>query len=64
MVPADFNKYGFDLVFCLTEVSSGREVARGKSGIVFVDKVHKKVVPRPEGFMQSLLAQAPELTID
>ncbi len=45
-------------------MSSGREVARGKSGIVFVDKVHKKVVPRPEGFMQSLLAQAPELTID
>ena len=56
MVSADFNKYGFDLVFRLTEVSSGREV--------FVDKVHKKVVPRPEGFMQSLLAQAPELTID
>ena len=64
MMPVDFNKYGFDLVFCLTEVKTGREVARGKSGIVFVDKVHKKVLPRPEGFMQSLLTQAPELQVD
>jgi len=36
MQPADFNRYGFDLVFRLSEKSSGREVARGKTGIVFV----------------------------
>lgn len=64
MMPVDFNKYGFDLAFRLTEVSSGREVARGKSGIVFIDKVHRKVVLRPEGFMRNLLAQAPELQVN
>jgi hypothetical protein len=37
MQPVDFNRYGFDLVFCMTEVTQGREVARGKTGIVFID---------------------------
>lgn len=64
MLPADFNKYGFDLVFRMSELKSGREVARGKSGIVFVDKVHKKVAPRPEVFMLRLQSQAPELKLD
>ena len=39
MVPDDFNKYGFDLVFRLQDKASGREVARGKTGVVFVDHV-------------------------
>lgn len=63
MLPTDFNKYGFDLVFRMTEVKTGREVARGKSGVVFVDKRDKKVAPRPEGFMQRLAAKAPDLTL-
>jgi len=57
MVPADFNKYGFDLVFRLSEKSSGREVARGKSGVVFVSGHPKKVTPVPAGFLQRLHAQ-------
>ena len=54
MVPADFSKYGFDLVFRMTERSSQREVARGKIGVVFVDKQHRTVTPVPEAFMQRL----------
>lgn len=63
MLPTDFNKYGFDLVFRLSEVSSGREVARGKSGIVFVDKVTKKVALRPQAFTNRLRQAAPTLQI-
>jgi acyl-CoA thioesterase FadM len=48
MVPADFNRYGFDLVFRMSEQSQGREVARGKTGVVFIDKVTRKVAPLPE----------------
>ncbi len=58
MVPADFNKYGFDIVFRLTEATTGREVARGKTGVVFLDKVTKKVALLPEGFQQKLAAKA------
>ena len=35
MTPVDPNKYGFDLVFRMTETASAREVARGKVGVVF-----------------------------
>ena len=34
MTPVDPNKYGFDLVFRMTETASAREVARGKVGVV------------------------------
>jgi acyl-CoA thioester hydrolase len=56
MVPADFNKYGFDIVFRMTDQASGREVSRGKVGVVFVGKTNKKVAPVPEKIMQRLLA--------
>lgn len=55
MVPADFNKYGFDLVFRMSEKSQGREVARGKTGVVFVDRTSRKVAPLPEVIRQRLL---------
>ena len=48
MVPADINRYGFDLWFRMTEVSKGREVACGKSGIVFVNNGTGKPTPLPE----------------
>ncbi len=57
MVPDDFNKYGFDLVFRLTDKQSGREVARGKTGVVFVSEGlggHAKVTPLPTGFLARL----------
>ncbi len=56
MLPADFNRCGFDLVFCMTEKDSGREVARGKVGVVFVDPQHKRAAPLPQAFCQRLKA--------
>ena len=55
MAPADFNKYGFDLVFLMSEKSQGREVARGKTGVVFIDRQTRKVAPLPEVIRQRLL---------
>jgi acyl-CoA thioester hydrolase len=60
MVPDDFNKYGFDLVFRLTDKHSGREVARGKTGVVFVGEGaggHKKVTLLPQGIQAKLAAR-------
>ena len=52
MTPADFNRYGFDLVFRMTEVSQSREVARGKVGIVFIGQSTR----RPAAIPPSVLA--------
>ncbi len=60
MVPDDFNKYGFDLVFRLRDKESGREVARGKTGVVFVGDAPeggKKVAPLPAAFRAKLQAR-------
>jgi acyl-CoA thioester hydrolase len=54
MVPADFNRYGFDLVYRMSESTRGREVARGKVGVVFINKTDRKVAPVPEAFLQRL----------
>lgn len=56
MEPADFNKYGFDLVFHMTEKSQGREVARGKTGVVFIDRSTRKVAPIPKVIAERLHA--------
>ena len=55
MTPADFNRYGFDLVFRMTEKSQRREVARGKIGIVFIHRADRKVAPIPGSIHQLLL---------
>ena len=55
MAPQDFNRYGFDLVFCMTEKTQGREIARGKTGIVFIDRAARKPAPIPESVRQLLL---------
>lgn len=56
MTPADFNRYGFDLVFSVVEKSQGREVARGKTGIAFVSKTDRKVVLIPAATLAKLRA--------
>ena len=58
MQPADFNRYGFDLVFRMTEVSQGREVARGKTGIVFIDPDTRRVTPVPAAVLHKLQRSA------
>jgi acyl-CoA thioesterase FadM len=50
MVPQDPNKYGFDLVYRMECLDTGREVARGKIGIVFVDRQTRTVALVPEAF--------------
>lgn len=51
MTPTDFNKYGCDLVYRVREKSSGRNVACGKTGILFFDYAQKKPVAVPPRFI-------------
>ena len=46
----DFSRHGCDLMWQMSERESGREVARGKTGIVFFDYGARKVAPVPAGF--------------
>lgn len=50
MTAVEFSKYGCDLLWCMNEKTSGREVARGKTGIVFFDYAARKVTPIPGRF--------------
>ena len=50
MVVDDYNKYGFDLLYRMTRKSDGREIGRGKHGIVFIDLQQRKVARVPPEF--------------
>jgi acyl-CoA thioester hydrolase len=52
MAPQEFGKVGFDLVYRVSVVGGGREVARGKTGIVFFDYGQKKPVTVPLAFRE------------
>lgn len=52
----DFNKYGFDLVYLVTQQQSGKEVARGKTGIVCFDYDKRKVASVPATLLKKLKA--------
>ena len=52
MTAGDFTGKGCDLPWRMTEKDSGREVARGKMGIVFFDYATRKAVRVPESFRQ------------
>lgn len=51
MAANDFNKYGCDLVWRISDQASGREVARGKTGIMFFDYTARKAAPVPPAFI-------------
>ncbi|PKO35699.1 MAG: thioesterase [Betaproteobacteria bacterium HGW-Betaproteobacteria-7] len=51
MAANDFNKYGCDLVWRLSDKASGREVARGKHGIMFFDYAARKPTAAPAAFV-------------
>jgi len=51
MAANDFNKYGCDLVWRLADAATGREVARGKHGIMFFDYAERKPVSAPPEFV-------------
>ena len=56
MVPQDYNKYGFDLAYRMECLDTTREVARGKIGIVFIDRATRKVAQVPAEFLQRVSA--------
>lgn len=51
MTANDFNKYGCDLVWQIADQATGREVARGKHGIMFFDYGVRKPAQLPPAFM-------------
>jgi len=59
MVPQDYNPYGFDLIYRMECLDTAREVARGKIGIVFIDRTTRKVAAVPAAFMQGVSALTP-----
>ena len=56
---ADFNKYGCDFLYRITERHSGREVAHAKTGIVFFDYEKRAVQKIPQSFLDLFPDAAP-----
>ena len=54
----DFNKYGCDIFYLMTNKATAVEIAHVKTGIVFFDYETRKVVTLPEGFRANLLKDA------
>ncbi len=50
MGAGEFGSRGCDLLWRMNEKKSGREVARGKTGIVFFDYEKRQVAPLPPAF--------------
>lgn len=50
MGAAEFGSKGCDLLWCMNEKATGREVARGKTGIVFFDYTTRKIAAVPDNF--------------
>lgn len=46
----DFHTFGCDIFYKVSELNSGREVARAKTGIVFFDYENRKPIEVPNGF--------------
>lgn len=56
MQPVEFARCGFALAFQMSDEASGRPVARGQSGIVFIDRATRKPVDIPAAVRAQLLA--------
>ncbi len=54
LAPIDFNKYGFDILYLVTNKETGKEVARAKTGIVCFDYTKSKVASIPESLLAKL----------
>lgn len=54
MAADDHHKHGFDLAFGMHSPIDGREIARGKIGIVFVNLSTGRAVPSPPAFHRAL----------
>lgn len=56
MAANDFNKYGCDLVWRISDKVSEREVARGKTGILFFDYSQRRATSVPPAFIAKVAA--------
>lgn len=56
MAAHDFSKYGCDLAYRVRDKASGRDIAHGKTGIVFFNYETRKVAPVPEAFREKTTA--------
>jgi acyl-CoA thioester hydrolase len=52
MTVGDFNKYGCDFFYRISEKTSGREVAKAKTGMVFFDYRQRRVQQVPKEFLE------------
>jgi acyl-CoA thioester hydrolase len=50
----DFNKYGCDFLYKLSDIKTKKEIARVKTGIVFFDYNSRKITPIPKGLINRL----------
>ena len=51
----DLSRFGFDLIYRISNKSTGINVAHVKTGIVFFDYVNKKVVSIPSAFLEKIM---------
>ena len=56
MSPSDLSQFGCDLTYRISDLASGREVARGKTGIVFFDYQQRCKTPIPQAFLDKVFA--------
>jgi len=54
----DFNKYGCDIFYLMTNKATAVEIAHVKTGIVFFDYDARKVATLPEPFRANLMKEA------
>lgn len=54
----DFNKYGCDIYYLLSNKKTAVEIAHAKTGIVFFDYDQRKVVTVPESFKNHVVKDA------
>jgi acyl-CoA thioester hydrolase len=59
IVVADFNKYGFDMLYKIENKANGKEIARGKTGIVCFDYSRHKIAALPESLKKRLTNDQP-----
>ncbi len=53
----DFNKYGCDFFYLLSNKETAVEIAHAKTGIVFFDYTERKVSPIPEQFKSKFIKE-------
>lgn len=54
VAPVELTRLGFDLVYLAVKKSSGVEVARARTGMIFFDYTNNKMTPMPEAFRSAL----------